>query len=141
MPIVSDPFGLLELDNTWPVDQAGQVIFDDAFYKLIAIRNKAANKNQPLPNMTYEEAQALIITSERSTGMPPVTKLQLRNAAKQIGLWDTMKAAINADPETKEVWELCTQVERDHDMVLGLAYAFGWTDDQLDSLFSLASQM
>jgi hypothetical protein len=139
MPIASDPYGQFVLDDSWPVDENGDVIKDEAFTNIAAARNVAVVFGLPMPELTYPEALNWIPPSAPREVPHSVTKLQLRSAAIQLGTWSTIKAAINSNEDTKEIWDLTTAVERTHPLVLGLAVAAGWTEEELDMLFILAS--
>jgi hypothetical protein len=70
------------------------------------------------------------------------TKLQLRNAAKKSNKWAFIKAAIAAaDEDTREGWELATEIHRDNPLVNALAAAAGWSKSEVDDLFRLAARM
>lgn len=68
-----------------------------------------------------------------------ITKLQLKYA---LGAdWPTVKAAIAANPDLQEDWDLTSEVHRDSPLVNGTAQALGYTPQQIDDIFRAAAKV
>lgn len=79
-------------------------------------------------------------TSQEVLAPQTVTRFQARAALMLAGLLEMVEAAIaNADPLTKLAWADAQSFERDSPMITNMAAAFGFSDAQLDSLFTQAS--
>lgn len=64
---------------------------------------------------------------------------QLRQALRAVGLYETIKAAMeSADELTQEAWEYASEYKRLSPLVEGLRISLGKTDDEVDSIFELA---
>lgn len=77
-----------------------------------------------------------------------VTKINLKRACKTqenwggsgMNLWEIAMAALaTQDADTREDWDLSTEIPRDDPLFLGLASGLGVTEDQIDDIFILAA--
>lgn len=69
-----------------------------------------------------------------------VTPLQARRALIAAGLLATVTAAVNAGTiDTQQAWEYASVFNRFDPLLLKIASTLGWSSDQLDQLFLLAS--
>ena len=136
----SDPYGNWEYPQDWPKDGEGNPISDDqAFNAIITLRRENYSSKGEPGIVTYTEAKAYVPPPPAALVVPEeVTKLQLRNAAAQLGVWSTIRDAINSNPDAKELWELAVAVNRNDLALNSLALAYGWSSEQLDDLFRLA---
>jgi len=81
------------------------------------------------------QSDTLDITPEPPPPPTTATRLQLRRVFRARGIWEQVRAAIYADEDLKEEWELATEVDRDHPLVTAFAAAFGWNESELIQLF------
>jgi hypothetical protein len=76
---------------------------------------------------------------------PPVpascTKLGLKRAFDELGQWGTVKAAIAADPNTQEEWDLAIDIKRTDVLVEGVIAAMSLTSEQVDNLLIRANAL
>lgn len=64
---------------------------------------------------------------------------QLRQALRAVGLYETIKAAMeSADELTQEAWEYASEYKRLSPLVEGLRISLGKSDDEVDAIFELA---
>lgn len=104
-------------------------------------------------NLSYEEALALpgpkniwldgskviVDTTPIKTIPSTITAFQARIALTEQGLLEQVETAVNAkNGDTKIRWEWAGELNRNHQDVLDIAKALGWTVEQLDDLFILA---
>lgn len=80
------------------------------------------------------------------TGPAPVpakvSKLQAVLALHMSGNLQAVEAAVAADgPGTQLYWATVSEIHRNHIVVAGIAYALGWTSEQLDQMFRDAAQI
>lgn len=68
-----------------------------------------------------------------------ITKLQLRNALVSLDLWATLRAALDADLEAQEVFDLASDVNRGHPLVAAFAQSLGKTNAEIDGIFRMAA--
>ncbi|MCK1543442.1 hypothetical protein IVB12_16110 [Bradyrhizobium sp. 179] len=86
--------------------------------------------NTPLP---YEPPAPTVPTS--------CTKLGLKRAFDELGQWATVKAAIAADPDTQEEWDLAIEIKRTDSLVQGMIAALSLTSEQVDNLLIRANAL
>jgi hypothetical protein len=76
---------------------------------------------------------------------PPVpescSKLGLKLALDELGLWQQVKAAIAADADAQEDWDLCTEVRRSYPVVQRMIGAVQFTSEQVDNLLIRANAL
>lgn len=71
-----------------------------------------------------------------------VTPFQAKAALLQSGLLPSVEAAIEgADPVIKLAWEYALEFRRTSPAVVGLAQAMGWSEQDLNDLFTLAATL
>ena len=68
-----------------------------------------------------------------------ITKLQVKKQAQAMGIWEALKAAIAADADLNEDWELTNGVAKDHPAVLLMAAALNMTSADVDAFFAAAN--
>lgn len=71
-----------------------------------------------------------------------VSPRRARKALREAGLYDQVQALMDnpaTDPNLVDAWEYALDFQRQSPLILGVAQALGWTEEQLDSLFVLAS--
>ncbi len=74
--------------------------------------------------------------------IPTISMRQARLALLGAGLLSQVNAAVAQLDETAKIeWEYASEVKRDAPLVVGLAQALNLTDQQLDELFILASNI
>ena len=105
----------------------------------------------PMPDgsvkeLSLEEKQALVnewnIAANKKYVPIEVTMRQARLALHQQGkLTQVEEVVAQADQQTKISWEFASTVDRNSDLVKSLSPALGFTDQQLDDLFILASTL
>ncbi|MCA1458102.1 hypothetical protein I6F35_33755 [Bradyrhizobium sp. BRP22] len=82
-----------------------------------------------------------------STFTPPAvvpescTKLGLKRAFEELGMWQQIKAAIAADPEAQEEWDLCIEVRRSDRIVQRMIAELQFATEQVDDLLIRANQL
>ena len=81
------------------------------------------------------ESDTLEVTADPPPPPTKATRLQLRRALRKRGVWDGIRAAIYADEDLKEEWELATEIERDNPLVVALGTQLGWGEEELVQLF------
>jgi len=70
----------------------------------------------------------------------PVTDLQIRLALNELGLRQSVDAAVAAgDQDLKDLWDRALTLRRDHPKVIELGETLGQTPDQMDDLWRLAA--
>ena len=69
------------------------------------------------------------------------SKLGLKRALAEIGLWDQVKAAIAADPDIQEEWELAVEIRRTDPLVQMMIDAIGLTPEQADAILIRANEL
>lgn len=69
------------------------------------------------------------------------TKLGLKRALDEVGLWATVRAAIAADPSVQEEWDLAIQINRTDPLVARLVAALGLTEEQIDAMLVRAHEL
>jgi hypothetical protein len=72
---------------------------------------------------------------------PPPTscsKLGLKRAFDELGLWQRVKEAISADPDTQEDWDLAIEIQRTDPLVIKMQALLGLTDDQVTKIIARA---
>lgn len=67
------------------------------------------------------------------------TRLGLKRAFDEIGQWASVKAAIAANPNTQEEWDLAIEIKRTDSLVEGMIAAMGLTSGQVDALLVRAN--
>ena len=76
------------------------------------------------------------------TAAVTITPLQAKTALHRAGLLPTVEAVIaGADTETQIAWANATEFSRSSPLLNGMAGVVGITPEQLDSLFTAASQI
>lgn len=84
------------------------------------------------------EAQVALLTAPPAP-TTPITPLQARRALRAAGLYDAVKAAIDAaGPDVQDAWEFAIAWTRDDPLILSLGASLGLTGEQIDDLFALA---
>lgn len=71
-----------------------------------------------------------------------VSPRRARKALRDAGLYDQVQALMDnpaTDPNLVDAWEYALDFQRQSPLILGVAQALDWTEEQLDSLFVLAS--
>ena len=68
-------------------------------------------------------------------------KLGLKRALAEIGLWDQVKAAIAADPDIQEEWDLAIEIRRTDPLVQMMIDAIGLTPEQADATLIRANEL
>jgi hypothetical protein len=90
-----------------------------------------------------QAAQAVLSAFDPSAPVVPgaVTPLQARRALRAAGLYDTVKAAVDAatDPDVGDSWEFADAWHRDATWIATLAGQLGLTSQQVDALFIQAA--
>lgn len=87
----------------------------------------------------YEED--IPLTPENSI-FAAVSPRQIRQALTLAGLRGVVETAINSsDQDTKDWYEFATGFERDHPKVVELSIALNISEEDVDSLFRLASSL
>ncbi|UGA45946.1 hypothetical protein HU230_0007885 [Bradyrhizobium quebecense] len=69
------------------------------------------------------------------------TKLGLKRAFDELGTWASVKAAIAADANVQEEWDLATEIRRSDSLVQHMITVVGLSDDQVDSLLVRANAL
>ena len=69
------------------------------------------------------------------------SKLGLKRALAEIGLWDQVKAAIATDPDVQEEWELAVEIRRTDPLVQMMIDAIGLTPEQADAILIRANEL
>ena len=71
-----------------------------------------------------------------------VTPRQIRLALNAAGLRSTVESAVSAgSQDITDWWEYALEIERNHQLINGMAAQLGITDKQLDDLFRLAATL
>ena len=94
------------------------------------------------PGWTYADGvfTAPAIEPEPAPVIMSVGPLQLADALEDLGMFDAVNDWANAQGgKTAWAWNRAGQFERYHPLVLTAQAEFGWTDEQVDSLFELAA--
>lgn len=102
------------------------------------------NDLQNIDRLEYEAWLAAGGVPGAYTPPPPVipesaTKLGLMRALREIGQWDTVKAAIAAHPDTQEEWDLAIEIKRSDPLTQSLIASLQLTSEQVDALLIRSS--
>ncbi|MGX1353457.1 hypothetical protein AB7M49_007078 [Bradyrhizobium elkanii] len=84
--------------------------------------------------------------AENSAPVPPFvpsscTKLGLKRAFDELGTWAAVKAAIAADANVQEEWDLATEIRRADPLVQHMIAVVGLSDAQVDQLLIRANAL
>jgi hypothetical protein len=85
--------------------------------------------------------------SEIPPKVTPVTiptsasKLGLKRALAELGLWVTARAMIAANPDTQEEWDLAIEIKRTDILTQGLITAMALTSVQVDNILIRAKEL
>jgi len=90
-----------------------------------------------------DDAAAYAFFAITPTAQPwVVSAAQAKITLYQVGLLDTIQTLMNAAPApVKLAWENTANFSRTSPMVLSMQGQMGWTDIQLDALFTAASEI
>ncbi|ODM77809.1 hypothetical protein [Bradyrhizobium elkanii] len=69
------------------------------------------------------------------------TKLGLKRAFDELGTWASVKAAIAADANVQEEWDLATEIRRADPLVQHMITIVGLSDAQVDQLLIRANAL
>ncbi|UFX42050.1 hypothetical protein HAP47_0022575 [Bradyrhizobium sp. 41S5] len=69
------------------------------------------------------------------------TKLGLKRAFDELGTWAAVKAAIAADANVQEEWDLATEIRRADPLVQHMITTISLTDQQVDNLLRRANAL
>ena len=69
------------------------------------------------------------------------SKLGLKRALAEIGLWDQVKAAIAAGPDIQDEWDLAIEIRRTDPLVQMMIDAIGLTPEQADAILIRANEL
>ncbi|MHC1943442.1 hypothetical protein IF803_03550 [Bradyrhizobium sp. UFLA06-06] len=69
------------------------------------------------------------------------TKLGLKRAFDELGTWAAVKAAIAADANVQEEWDLATEIRRADPLVQHMIAVVGLSDGQVDQLLIRANAL
>ncbi|GIQ73177.1 hypothetical protein [Bradyrhizobium sp. RD5-C2] len=69
------------------------------------------------------------------------TKLGLKRAFDELGTWAAVKAAIAADANAQEEWDLATEIRRADPLVQHMITIVGLTDPEVDQLLIRANAL
>jgi hypothetical protein len=92
-----------------------------------------------------QAAQAVLQVFDPNAPAVPqeVTALQARRALRAVGLYDTVKAAVDAapDPDVRDSWEYAAVWHRDAMWIDLLGAQLGLSQGQIDALFVQAASL
>lgn len=69
------------------------------------------------------------------------SKLGLKRALADVGLWDQVKAAIATDPDIQEEWDLAIEIRRTDPLVERLVAALGLAPAEVDAILIRANEL
>lgn len=69
------------------------------------------------------------------------TKLGLMRALREIDLWDAVKAAIAAEADIQEEWDLAIEIKRNDPLTESLIAGLGLSAAQVDELIVRATEL
>jgi len=73
---------------------------------------------------------------------PTLTAVQIRLALGGAGLLAAVEAAVDAAGESAQIWWKNTQIfERHHPVLLQMIAALGWSNEQVNTLWSAAASL
>ncbi|MGY4226520.1 hypothetical protein ACVMIH_003881 [Bradyrhizobium sp. USDA 4503] len=100
---------------------------------------------QPAPMVTEQVADddpAVIAFLNPPAPVPTsCTRLGLKRAFDELGTWATVKAAIAADANVQEEWDLATEIRRSDPLVQRMITVVGLSDNQVDALLVRANAL
>lgn len=105
---------------------------------------------QRVPGVIHIEAGAQIVAYQAGDTLPAyllapaetavpevISPRQFRQALTHAGFRTTVESAVSsADQDTKDWYEFATQFERHHPRVVAMAQALGYTDAQVDAVWT-----
>lgn len=85
----------------------------------------------------------VVVTPPVPNPGPPTkaSKLGIKRALDQIGLWATAKAAIAADPNIQEDWDLAVEISRNDPLTRAIVDALGLTEEQVNQIILTANAL
>lgn len=86
--------------------------------------------NTPDP---YEEPSAPVPVS--------ASKLGLKRALSELGIWDQVKASIASDPDVQEEWSLAVEIRRTDPLVQMMIDSMSLTEEQVDNILIRANEL
>ncbi len=69
------------------------------------------------------------------------TKLGLKRAFDELGIWDQVKAAIAADPDAQEEWDLALEIRRDDTLTQKLIAVLQLDAASIDHIITRANAL
>lgn len=69
------------------------------------------------------------------------SKLGIKRAIAEIGLWDQAKAVIAADPDAQEEWDLAIEIRRTDPLTQQLISVMALTPEQVDAILIRANEL
>ncbi|MGY4259773.1 hypothetical protein ACVI1L_006841 [Bradyrhizobium sp. USDA 4516] len=100
---------------------------------------------QPAPMVTElvaDDDPAVIAFLNPPAPVPSYcTKLGLKRAFDELGTWAAVKAAIAADANVQEEWDLATEIRRADPLVQHMIAVVGLSDAQVDQLLIRANAL
>jgi hypothetical protein len=100
------------------------------------------NPQATYEGMQYDPASNSLVEAAPLTVVPTsASKLGLKRALAELGLWETAKAMISADPATQEEWDLAMEIKRTDPLTRGLIAAMSLTPAQVDHILIRAKEL
>lgn len=71
----------------------------------------------------------------------PASKLGLKRALDEIGMWSQVKAAIASDENVQEEWNLAVEIRRTDPLVQMMIDSMSLTEEQVDNILIRANEL
>lgn len=69
------------------------------------------------------------------------SKLGIKRALAEVGLWEQAKAAIAGDPDAQEEWDLAIEIRRTDPLTQALIDVMALTPEQVDAILIRANEL
>lgn len=93
-------------------------------------------------HMIYDPATLTLSSAPPGVIVPDVaSKLGLKRALSELGLWPQVKELIASEPDTQEEWDLALEIKRADPLTKGLLAAMNLSTAQVDAILIRARQL
>lgn len=94
-----------------------------------------------LINGVYTAPMVEIVPPPISNIAATATKLGLKRAFEEMGIWQQVKDAIASDPDAQEEWGLAVDIKRDDPLTQKLIAGLHFTSEQVDNIIIRANAL
>lgn len=108
-----------------------------------AIKGVYANRQEGYAEeeLSGEDPAVSAFLAPRTSAPDSVTKLGLKRALDEFGIWEQVRAAIATDADAQEEWDLAVEIKRTDPLTQKLIAKLQFTDTQVDQIIVRANQL